>query len=203
MQQSESTEGSRRQLFAVARLPAGAAPVFPNLLFGVGMALGFGSAQSQDEPVAKQGTETTFTSPKRVEAGRLSIEYAEVGPADGPAVILVHGWPYGIHSYVDVAPLLASRGYRVIIPYLCGYSTACFPSSDTVPNGRHSFVAQEILQLMDALNIQKAIVAGLDWGARTVNIMAALWPERCKALVSVGGYLISSPEAKKKPLPRE
>jgi dienelactone hydrolase len=183
MQPSESTEGSRRQLLGVATVSAGAVRPFPNLFFGVGMALGFARADTQDESGAKQ-TEADF----------LAVEYVEDGPADGPAVILMHGWPYGIHSYVDVAPLLAAKGYRVIIPYLCGYGTTCHPPRGAFPNGQQFSAPQNILQLMDALKIQKAILAGLDWGARTANIMAALWPERCKVVVSVGGHLLGSPE---------
>ena len=118
-----------------------------------------------------------------------------------PPVILLHGWPYDIHSYVDVAPLLASAGYRVIVPYLRGYGTTRFLSSETFRNGQQSAVAVDIIALMDALKIEKAILAGFDWGARTADIIAALWPERCKALVSVSGYLIGSPEANKMPLP--
>ena len=127
--------------------------------------------------------------------------YAEAGPADGLPVILLHGWPYDIYSYVDVAPLLASAGYRVIVPYLRGYGTTRFLSSETFRNGQQSVVAVDIIALMDALRIQKAILGGYDWGARTADIIAALWPERCKALVSVSGYLIGSPEANKLPLP--
>ena len=131
----------------------------------------------------------------------LNVGYAEAGPADGPPVILLHGWPYDIHSFVDVAPLLASAGYRVIVPYLRGYGTTRFLSSDTFRNGQPSAVAVDIIALMDALKIEKAILAGFDWGARTANIVAALWPERCKAMVSVSGYLIGSQEAGKMPLP--
>jgi dienelactone hydrolase len=194
MQQSESTEISRRQLFAVARLAAGAALLIPNVFFGEGMEPRSGGAQPRDESVGKQGTDTTFNSPKQIDADLHSVRYAEDGPVDGPAVILLHGWPYDIHNCVDDARLLAAKGYRVIIPYLHGYGTTRFLS-------QRSLVAQDILRLMDALKIQKAILAGFDWGARTANIMAVLWPERCKALVSVGGYLIGSPEANKKPLP--
>jgi pimeloyl-ACP methyl ester carboxylesterase len=138
---------------------------------------------------------------KQIDAGVLNVGYAEAGPTDGPAVILLHGWPYDIHSYVDVAPLLAEAGYRVIVPYLRGYGTTSFLSSDTFRNGQQSVLALDVIALMDALGIEKAILAGYDWGARTANVIAALWPERCKALVSVGGYLIGSPEANKMPLP--
>lgn len=117
------------------------------------------------------------------------------------AVILLHGWPYDIHSYVDVAPLLASKGYRVIVPFLRGYGTTRFLSNETLRNGQQSALALDTIHLMDALKIEKAIIGGVDWGARTANIMAALWPERCKAMVSVSGYLIGSREANKMPLP--
>src|SRR6266849_4109472 len=149
----------------------------------------------------KPGTNTSFASLKLVDAGVLTIGYAEAGPADGPAVILLHGWRYDIHSYVDVAPLLASAGYRVIVPYLRGYGTTRFRSNETFRNGQPSVLAVDIIALMDALKIEKAILAGFDWGARTADIIAALWPERCKALVSVSGYLIGSQQAGKMPLP--
>jgi pimeloyl-ACP methyl ester carboxylesterase len=154
-----------------------------------------------DLPVIKPGTNTSFGSLKQIDAGLLNVGYAEAGPADGPVVMLLHGWPYDIHSYVDVAPLLASAGYRVIVPYLRGYGTTRFLSGETLRNGQQAVVAVDIVAVMDALKIQKAILAGFDWGARTANIIAALWPERCKAMVSVSGYLIGSPEANKMPLP--
>jgi pimeloyl-ACP methyl ester carboxylesterase len=147
------------------------------------------------------GTNTTFASMKQIDAGVLSVGYAEAGPADGPPVVLLHGWPYDIHSFVDVAPLLASKGYRVLIPYLRGHGTTRFLSSETVRNGQQSVIATDVVALMDVLKIEKAIVAGFDWGARTANIVAALWPGRCKAMVSVSGYLIGSREANRAPLP--
>jgi pimeloyl-ACP methyl ester carboxylesterase len=150
---------------------------------------------------SKAGTHTSFSSIKQIDAGLLNIGYADVGPANGPPVILLHGWPYDIYSYVDVAPLLASKGYRVLVPYLRGYGTTRFRSNDTFRNGQQSAVALDIIAFMDALQIKKAIIAGFDWGARTADIMAALWPERCKAIVSVSGYLIINVEAQKKPLP--
>jgi pimeloyl-ACP methyl ester carboxylesterase len=149
----------------------------------------------------KPGTHTSFGTLKQIDAGLLNVGYAEAGPANGPAVILLHGWPYDIHSFVDVAPLLASAGYRVIVPYLRGYGTTRFLSSETVRNGQQSVVAVDIIALMDALKIEKATIAGFDWGARTACIMAALWPERCKAMVSVSGYLIGNQESGKMPLP--
>jgi pimeloyl-ACP methyl ester carboxylesterase len=149
----------------------------------------------------EQGSNRSFGPLKQIDAGVLNVGYAEAGPAGGPPVILLHGWPYDIHTYADVAPRLASKGYRVIIPFLRGYGTTRFLSSDTFRNGQPSALAFDIIALMDALKIKTATVAGCDWGARTACIIAALWPERCKALVSVSGYLISSQEAGKIPLP--
>ncbi|MHA6645390.1 alpha/beta fold hydrolase [Mesorhizobium sp. A623] len=147
------------------------------------------------------GAGAPFTSLKQIDAGAVNIGYAETGPADGPAVILLHGWPYDIDSFTEVAPLLASAGYRVIVPYLRGHGTTRFLSGDTFRNGQPSAVALDTVAMMDALKIEKAILAGYDWGARSANVIAALWPERCKAMVSVSGYLIGSPEAGKTPLP--
>jgi pimeloyl-ACP methyl ester carboxylesterase len=158
-------------------------------------------AQSRTINPTKPGTNTSFSSLKQIDAGLMNVGYAEAGPVNGSPVILLHGWPYDIYSFVDVAPLLASAGYRVIVPYLRGYGPTRFLSSETFRNGQPSAVAVDIIALMDALKIQKATLGGFDWGARTVNIMAALWPERCKATVSVSGYLIGSQEAGKMPLP--
>jgi pimeloyl-ACP methyl ester carboxylesterase len=158
-------------------------------------------AKSARLPAMKPGTNTSFGSLKQIDAGVLNIGYAEAGPATGPAVILLHGWPYDIYSYVDVAPLLASAGYRVIVPYLRGYGTTRFLSDATLRSGQPSATAVDIIALMDALKIEMATLAGYDWGARTANIIAALWPERVKAMVSVSGYLIGSQEAGKMPLP--
>jgi pimeloyl-ACP methyl ester carboxylesterase len=138
---------------------------------------------------------------RQIRAGVLDIGYAEAGPAHGPVVILLHGWPYDIHSYVDVAPLLAARGYRVIVPHLRGHGTTRFLSSTTFRNAQQSVVALDVIALMDALRIEKAVLAGFDWGSRTADIIAALWPERCKALVSVTGYVITNKEANKQPAP--
>jgi pimeloyl-ACP methyl ester carboxylesterase len=167
-----------------------------------------GSAKAQsikptpaDLPTITPGTNTSFASVKQIEAGVLNVGYAECGPADGPGVILLHGWPYDIYSYVDVAPLLASAGYRVIVPFLRGYGTTRFLSSETARNGQPSVVAVDVIALMDVLKLDRAIIGGFDWGARTANVIAALWPERCKAMVSVSGYLIGSPQANKQPLP--
>src|SRR5215470_4957678 len=152
-------------------------------------------------PSIRPGTNTSFRSLKAIDAGLLNVAYAEDGPADGRVVFLLHGWPYDIYSFVDVAPTLGSAGYRVIVPYIRGYGTTRFLSADTFRNGQPAAVALDMIALMDALKIEKATLAGFDWGARTANIMAVLWPERCKAMVSVSGYLIGSQEAGKKPLP--
>ena len=138
---------------------------------------------------------------RQVDAGLLNVGYAEAGPSDGRAAVLLHGWPYDIHSYVEVAPLLASAGYRVVVPYLRGFGTTRFLSDETLRNGEQAALALDVIALLDALEIESAIVAGFDWGARTAAIVAALWPERCTALVSVSGYLIGSQQAGKLPLP--
>ena len=194
---SEEINHDRRRFLATAAMTIAAAQ------FGMS-----GSAKAQSSttkpaalPTIKPGTNTSFASLKQIDAGVLNVGYAEAGPTNGAAVILLHGWPYDIHSYVDVAPLLASVGYRVIVPYLRGYGPTRFLSSETLRNGQPSVLALDIVALMDALKIDKAILAGFDWGARTANIIAALWPERCKAMVSVSGYLIGSQEAGKMPLP--
>jgi pimeloyl-ACP methyl ester carboxylesterase len=165
--------------------------------------IGLASAQAgrPQLPTIRPGTNTSFGPLKQIDAGVLSIGYAEAGPANGPVVILLHGWPYDIYAFVDVAPLLASAGYRVIAPYLRGYGTTRFLSGETARNGQQSVVAIDVIALMDALRIERATIAGFDWGARTADIVAALWPGRCKALVSVSGYLIGSQEAGKMPLP--
>jgi pimeloyl-ACP methyl ester carboxylesterase len=138
---------------------------------------------------------------KQIHVGPLNVGYIDDGPANGPVVLLLHGWPYDIHSYAAVAPLLTAKGYRVIIPYVRGCGTTQFLSADTFRSGQTGAVAQDVIDLMDALKIQKAVIGGFDWGARSANVVAALWPERCKAMVSVSGYLISSPAANKQPLP--
>src|SRR3954466_7796442 len=152
-------------------------------------------------PAIKPGTNTSFAAIKQIDAGVLNIGYAEAGPIGGSPVLLLHGWPYDIHSFVDVAPMLASKGYRVIIPYLRGYGTTSFLSGDTVRNAQQSVIAVDIINLMDSLKIEKAVIAGCDWGARTADIIAALWPERCKALVAVSGYLVGNQKAGQVPLP--
>jgi pimeloyl-ACP methyl ester carboxylesterase len=164
-------------------------------------AVGAEPSDTTANPAPRAGPHTSFASLKHIDAGLLNIGYAEAGPAAGPPVILLHGWPYDIHSYVDVAPILAAAGYRVIVPYLRGYGSTTFLSSGTFRNAQQSAVALDIIALMDALKIERAILGGFDWGARTAAIMAVLWPERCKALVSVSGYLIGSPAANAMPLP--
>ena len=193
--------GISRRRFAMVGLSAGAALLTPGALCSEGHQPISNEAQSADLPTTKPGTNTSFGPLKQIDAGLLNVGYAEAGPAAGPPVILLHGWPYDIYSFVDVAPLLVSKGYRVIVPYLRGYGTTSFLSSETFRNGQQSVVALDIIALMDALKIKKAIIAGFDWGARTADIMAALWPERCKAIVSVSGYLIGSQAAGKTPLP--
>jgi pimeloyl-ACP methyl ester carboxylesterase len=160
-----------------------------------------GKAKASSIPAITPGAHTSFGPLKQVAAGLLHVAYAEAGPDGGRPVILLHGWPYDIHSYVDVAPALASAGYRVIVPYLRGYGSTRFLAGDTVRNGQPAALAGDVVDLMDALKIEKAILGGFDWGARTGDIVAALWPERCKALVAVSGYLIGSQEAGRIPLP--
>jgi pimeloyl-ACP methyl ester carboxylesterase len=197
MSANDDFNDSRRRFLGAAALTVAASQL------GV---IGSAAAQSVKAKLASvppitPGTNTSFKSLKQINAGLLNVGYAEDGPSDGPAVMLLHGWPYDIHSYVDVAPLLASKGYRVIVPHLRGYGTTSFLSSATMRNAQQSAVALDMIALMDALKIQKAIFAGFDWGARTAAIMAVLWPERCKAIVSVGGYLIGSPAANQVPYP--
>lgn len=160
-----------------------------------------GLAEAQSGRQNVPGSNGSFGPIKQIDAGLLNVGYVEEGPTDGTPVILLHGWPYDIHSYVDVAPLLASKGYHVFVPYLRGYGTTRFLSDDTFRNGQPSAVAVDIINFMDALKIDKAIIAGFDWGARTADIIAALWPDRCKGIVSVSGYLIGSQESGKAPLP--
>ena len=191
---SQEFNHDRRRFLSAAAMTI----VSTNLSFA-----GYADAQTDNlkATTSHAGPQTSFAPLKQITAGELNVGYAEAGPSDGPPVILLHGWPYDIYSFVDVAPILASHGYRVIVPYLRGYGTTRFLSDATMRNGQQSVVAVDIIALMDALNIRKAIVAGFDWGARTADIMAALWPERCKALVSVSGYLIGSPAANEAPLP--
>jgi len=168
----------------------------------VGLAVAATSvATSTSAPAsAAPGRHTSFASLKQVDAGPLTVGYAEDGPPDGPPVLLLHGWPYDIHSYVDVAPILAARGYRVLVPYLRGYGSTAFRSPDTVRNGQQAALATDAIAFMDALQIDRAVIGGFDWGARTADIVAAVWPERTKALVSVSGYLIVNLVANQRPL---
>src|SRR4030081_3955168 len=194
---SEDIDHHRRSFFAAAAMTVAAA----QLAMVRAADAQSSRTRAADLPKIKPGTNTSFGALKQIDAGVLNVGYAEAGSADGPAVLLLHGWPYDIHSYVDVAPLLAKAGYRVIVPYLRGSGTTRFLSSGTFRNGQQSVVALDIIALMDALKIEKAILAGYDWGARTACIIAALWPERCKAMVSVNGYLIGNQAAGKVPLP--
>ena len=189
----DTIDNGRRRLLGAAAMTIAAAPF--------AAAAQTGSARAAELPAIKTGTDTSFAAMKQIKAGVLNTGYAEAGPENGPPVILLHGWPYDIYSYVDVAPLLASAGYRVIVPYARGYGTTRFLSGASVRNGQPAALAVDVIDLMDALKIRKAILAGYDWGGRTADIVAALWPERCKALVSVSGYLVGSPEANKLPLP--
>ena len=186
----------RRRFFGAAAVTIAAAQFALN-----GSADAHPKTKAADLAQIKRGKNTTFTSLKQVNAGVLNVGYAEAGPADGPAVILLHGWPYDIYSYVDVAPALAEAGYRVIVPYLRGYGTTRFLLAETPRNGQPSALAADVIDLMDALKIEKATVGGFDWGGRSADIVAALWPERCKALVSVSGYRIGSQASGKNPLP--
>ena len=184
---------NRRRLFGTA------AAALAATRFGASAAVA--SARAAALPAIKPGTNTSFGALKQIAAGVLNVGYAEAGPANGRVVLLLHGWPYDIYSYVDVAPLLAAAGHRVIIPYLRGYGTTRFLSGEAVRNAQQAALGVDVIALLDALKIEKAIVAGFDWGARTANIVAALWPERVKAMVSVSGYLIGSQELNKMPLP--
>ncbi|SKD05474.1 alpha/beta fold hydrolase [Paraburkholderia hospita] len=160
-----------------------------------------GIAHAQPSGMTARSRAASFESLRQINAGTLNVGYAEAGPQKGPVVILLHGWPYDIYSFAEVTPLLVAAGYRVLVPYLRGYGSTRFLSADTPRNGQQAVVAVDIIALMDALKIDKATFGGFDWGARTANIIAALWPERCKAMVSVSGYLIGSQEANIKPLP--
>ncbi len=166
-----------------------------------GLAFLNASAPAQASTVPPTFSSASFEAIRQIEAGGLNIGYAELGPATGPAVILLHGWPHDIHSFVDVAPMLASEGWRVIVPYLRGYGATRLLSADAPRNGQQSVFAADIIALMDALKIDNAVLAGFDWGGRAANIVAAEWPERCRALVCASGYLIGSQAAYRKPLP--
>jgi pimeloyl-ACP methyl ester carboxylesterase len=192
MNMSEQISRNRRQFLGAAAIGVAAAPL---------ILASSAQAQTAATPAGAPSKNTTFTSLKQINAGVLNVGYVEDGPADGPPVILLHGWPYDIHSFVDVAPLLAKAGHRVIVPHARGFGTTRFLASEAIRNGEPAALAVDTIALMDALKIEKAVVAGYDWGARSANIMAVLWPERVKAMVSVSGYLIGSQAAGKVPLP--
>jgi len=193
---SEEINHDRRRFVATSAITIAAAQ-----LGMIGSALAQSSKPNPASvPAIKPGTNTSFGPLKQIDAGVLSISYVEAGPASGKPVILLHGWPYDIHSFVDVAPLLMAKGYRIIVPFLRGYGPTRFLSPDTFRNGQPAALAVDVTALMAALKIDTAILAGFDWGGRSADIIAALWPERCKALVSVSGYLIGSQELGKTPL---
>ncbi|HTY66043.1 MAG TPA: alpha/beta hydrolase [Alphaproteobacteria bacterium] len=190
MRTNSSIDPDRRRLFGTAAAA-----------FGVAQLGWTAEASAKPLTAATPGSPTSYGALKQVDAGLLDVGYAEAGPATGRPVILLHGWPYDIHSFVDVAPLLAAAGYRVLVPYVRGYGPTRFLSAETVRNGQPAALALDLTAFMDALKIEKAILAGFDWGARTADIAAALWPERVNGLVSVSGYLIGSPKAGQVPLP--
>ena len=192
---SDEIDQKRRNILGTTILGLAAAP------FAGAMASAQPAPASPGSAPATVRSSREFGPLRQVDAGELNVAYVEEGPADGPPVLLLHGWPYDIHAYVDVAPILAEAGYRVLIPYLRGYGGTRFRSEDTPRNGQQAALAVDAIAFMDALGIEKAVLGGFDWGARTVNILAALWPERCKAMVSVSGYLIGSQEANRMPLP--
>jgi pimeloyl-ACP methyl ester carboxylesterase len=196
---SEATRLERRRFLGSAAAAMAAAS------WGAGgVAIAHATTQTPADPTEpKSASASSFATLKRIEAGVLDVGYADVGPAGGQAVLLLHGWPYDIHSFAEVAPVLADRGYRVIVPYLRGFGTTRFLAPDTPRNGQQSVFAADAIALLDALNIERAIIGGFDWGARTADVIAAAWPERCKALVSVSGYLIGNQEAGQRPLPPE
>jgi len=192
--ESETIDADRRRLIGAAAAVVAAAP-----LDLIGLADARAAAPKPSE--AKAMANPTFGRLKQIKAGVLDVGYVEQGPAGGTPVVLLHGWPYDIQSFAEVAPMLASAGYRVVVPYLRGYGTTRFLSADAFRNGQPSALAVDVTALMDALKIEKAVIGGFDWGARSADIVAALWPERVKALVSVSGYLIGSQQAGKAPLP--
>jgi pimeloyl-ACP methyl ester carboxylesterase len=194
---SEETIYDRRRFLAAAAMTLAAAQL-SRFSAATAQAMPGGGTRIRRSSTSRH---SSFGPVRQIKAGLLDVGYVEAGPSKGAPVILLHGWPYDIHSFVEVTPVLASAGYRVIVPYLRGYGTTRFLSRDTLRNGQQSVVAVDTIALMDALKIRTAVVGGFDWGARTANIIAALWPERCRALVSVSGYLIGSREANTMPLP--
>jgi pimeloyl-ACP methyl ester carboxylesterase len=175
----EPIDAGRRRLVQLAAVSAAVAP-FANISLAASLPFG---------PI------------KQINAGVLNVGYVDAGPTKGPVALLLHGWPYDIHSFAEVVPVLTAAGYRVIVPYLRGYGSTGFLAADTPRNGQQAALAVDTTALMDALKIDKAVIAGFDWGARTADIVAALWPTRCRALVSVSGYLIGSQELNRAPLP--
>jgi pimeloyl-ACP methyl ester carboxylesterase len=199
-QKSEELTYDRRRFLGTAAMTIAAAPV---LMSGTAQAQSIGTNQEAASAGTKFARRQSFGfgTLKQIDAGVLNVGYAELGPEQGKPVILLHGWPYDIHSYAEVADILAAKGYRVIVPHLRGHGTTRFLSANAMRNGQQSALAVDVIALMDALKIDKAIIGGFDWGARTANIVAALWPERCEALVSVSGYLIGSQQGNVAPLP--
>ncbi|MDB5503558.1 MAG: alpha/beta hydrolase fold [Tardiphaga sp.] len=191
---SDQIDERRRRLLAAAATTVAVASLG---LPGSASAKASGNVQG-----VKGATGAAFGPLRRIDAGVLNVAYADVGPAHGPVVILLHGWPYDIHAFADVTPILAAKGFRVIVPYLRGYGATRFLAADTIRNGQQAAFAVDVIALMDALKIESAVFGGFDWGARAANIVAILWPERCKALVSVSGYDVEDREADKVPLPR-
>ncbi len=191
---TRSVDLLRRRLIGTAAMATATLPLAALLASKV-------QASNAVTSTSKPQSEPSFANPKQIRAGLLDISYIETGPSDGLPILLLHGWPYDIHSFEEVAPLLASKGYRVIIPSLRGYGGTRFVSDEVVRNGQPSALALDVIALMDALKIEKAVLAGFDWGARTANIISVLWPQRVQAMVSVSGYLIGSQEAGKTPLP--
>ena len=189
-------EQHRREFFGMAAMALATAG-----MGGVASAAQTGTRSDAPPSAPGRGVHAAFSTVKQIDAGLLNVGYVEAGPETGPAVLLLHGWPYDIHSFADVVPILARAGYRVIVPHLRGYGTTRFLSTDTFRNGQPSVVALDTIALMDGLRIDKAVIGGFDWGARTANIIGALWPARCKAMVSVSGYLIGSQASGKIPLP--
>ena len=193
---SDAIDRDRRRFLGAAAVTFAAFEVMANA-----PARAASPASSTAQTSAGTTAEASFDTIRQIDAGVLNVGYAELGPADGAPVILLHGWPYDIHTYAEVAPLLAARGHRVIVPHLRGYGTTRFLSNDTPRNGQPAALASDIIALMDALHVESATIGGCDWGARTADIVAALWPQRCKALVSVSGYLIGNQQAGRAPLP--
>jgi pimeloyl-ACP methyl ester carboxylesterase len=193
---SDKTNYDRRRFLRNAAMTVAAAE-----LATIGSSIARGEVDEKALTSIPSRTTSSFASIKQIDAGVLNVGYAELGPPNGTAVILLHGWPYDIHSFVDVAPALAAKSYRVIVPSLRGYGATRFLSGDAFRNGEPAALAADVTALMDALKIENAILAGFDWGARSAGIVAALWPERCKGLVSVSGYLFGSQESGRQPLP--